>query len=234
MSRLYFFGDSWTSEKCEVEKLIDRNQYQPEMEVKSIPAMIGESLGVTYENFSLPGSSQMYMLDRLIKTDISTNDHAFFFLTAPSRRFYLDSDANKVNTFVDDNKAAVNDFQDAWLSSLVCYALFKFCQECGARAWFVNLFNVAWFREADNALWNAIPDECWILPRDRCVVSELFDPEFFINYQEYKNSDFYDWLKNENQQVHKYVRPCFEHPNLTGRKKIADYVIAKLKCYQTK
>ena len=57
---------------------------------------------------------------------------------------------------------------------------------------------------------------------------ELFDPEHFGQFEEFVNSDFYDWLKLDNQQVNHFIRPCQHHPNLNGRRKIAEIVAAKL------
>jgi hypothetical protein len=59
-------------------------------------------------------------------------------------------------------------------------------------------------------------------------VLQFFDPEYFFQFEECKNSDFYDWLNSGNAQVKQFIKPCNEHPNLSGRRKIAEIVSNKL------
>ena len=225
---IYFFGDSWPSEICEVERLYEQGVYVLSTPPRSIPVLVGEMLDTVVINKSVSGSSQMDMFHQLINTDLVPGSDAVFLLTAPSRRFFFADDGTSVNTFVDNNRDAINEYQDSWLCSQVCYMIYNYCKSKNVNAWFVNSFNVPWSLEFDNALWNEIPESCWLLPKTKCIVSELFDPLHFSQYEEFRNSDFYDWLQTENRNVSEFIRPCGEHPNMAGREKIAKFIGDKL------
>jgi len=230
MTTLYFFGDSWSSEKCEVERLFSAGQYMTNESIKSYPAMVSDRLNLPYKNFSKSGSSQPHLIQQLLESDIKPGDHAVFSLTAGSRRFYYDDDGKPHNIFVDKNIEAINDYQDCWQSGWVCYTLYQYCQQNSIYCWFLNMFNVSWSEQVHHPLWNLIPDQNWILPKTQCVL-QVFDPDHFAKFQEYKNSDFYDWLHTNNTQVKQFIRPCNEHPNLLGRRKITEIVSNKLSAH---
>ena len=227
MTTLYFFGDSWSTETGEPEKLFKSGRYNINDPIKCYPAVVSDSLNVPYKNYSLNGSSQTHLIQQLIGSDISAGDHAIFSLTACSRRFYYNDKGIGVNTFVDANVAAINDYQDSWQSAWVCYTLYQYCQQHLITCWFIGMFNVSWSTQTHHPLWNLTPDTCWILPKNQCVL-ELFDPEYFSQREEYINTDFQDWLDTNNPQVNQFIRPCENHPNQAGRQKIAGIVAGKL------
>ena len=230
LPRLHFFGDSWTSEKCELEKLIEQGKLAgPAL---SVPALVASKLQLPYTNYSLPASSQEEMIYRMKDAKMQPGDHAVFALTAPSRRFYLDSH-NKVNRlFVDNNPDAVNDFSDSWKSACACYIFYSTCQSQGVIPWLLSTFNVSWMPETKNHIWNLIPDQIWIIPKNKCIIATDFDPEWFDKYaKEYRNSDFFDWLETKNEQVNKFIYPCQVHPNQEGRKVIADQIVKAIARY---
>lgn len=218
---LYFFGDSWSSEYCEVERLVKDNKYIPTTPVKSIPGIVSSLTSLPYKNFSVTGSSQIDMLYQLQNSGVNHNDIAIFFLTAPSRRFYLDDLGNTKNLQIDSNKFAINDFNDTWLSSVACFSLYKYCVDRNATPYFINSFNVSWYADIQMHLWKEIPDNRWIISKNKCIVSEWFDPAFYGENYEYRNDDFYRWLSSKNMNVQKYIYPCKEHPNMEGRSLIA-------------
>ena len=227
MNTLYFFGDSWSSEACEVEGLAKRSNHFKNEIIQSYPAMVSDLLNMPYKNYSKPGSSQPHMIHQLLTSDIGPGDHAIFSLTAGSRRLYFDEQGVDVNIPVDKNVDAINEYQDCWQAAWVCYTLYQYCQQHSISCWFMSTFNVSWSKQTHQPLWNLVHDHCWILPKNHCVL-ELFDPEHFGQFEEFVNSDFYDWLKLDNQQVNHFIRPCQHHPNLNGRRKIAEIVAAKL------
>jgi hypothetical protein len=217
---LYFFGDSWPAEGGELERIYEKK-------FKSYPAMISDILDIPYINHAQSGTSQMDMILKLISSKASTGDHAIFSMTASSRRFYFDDNGTTKNTSVDQSPEQVNDYQDSWLSALSCYTILNYCAAKQIHAWFINTFNVSYKSKWAHPLWNMIPDNPWILPKDTCVVQMLFDPKQFSHG--YDDSDFYDWLQSNNAQVQQYIRPCLDHPNLTGRQRIAQVIAEKIK-----
>ncbi len=220
MKTVHFYGDSWTLE------------YDPEKLIKDCvgyPSTIGKLLDVPVINHGVGGNSQMSMVDQFIRSNINPGDHAVFSLTSPSRRFYFNDNGQGINTTVDKNKESINDYQDSWVSALTCYSLINLCHLKQCQPWFVNLFNVSYQQEWAHPLWNLIPQEVWLLPPNRCLVQDVFDPEWFSQFEIFRNSDFYDWLNTNNQAVNNYIRPCSHHPNLRGKNAIAEFLANKLK-----
>ena len=249
---LHFFGDSWSAEFSELEwiykikvqekmlaeneddysyasKFVKYSDYDlPNEQPKSYPRLIGEILNLEYKNYSKGASSQMYMLDSLVKSEIKENDHAIFSLTSPARRFYYTENGETQNTFADTDVNRVNDIEDNWLAAVCCFSIYSYCKQNGVIPWFISTFNVSSNQgEKPHKLWAEIPDDRWIIDKQRCVVQELFDPEHFSStYEEfwYRNSDWVDWLNKNNEQVKKYIRPCYDHPNQHGRRIIAEKI----------
>jgi len=85
---------------------------------------------------------------------------------------------------------------------------------------FTNIDNM------NNILWDIIPDESWLIPKNANVVSQLFGGD--NNVWEHEGNLF-DWIMTENDAVKKYIRPCKAHPNLEGHQKIAEYIASELK-----
>ena len=220
MNTIHFYGDSWTIEKDSEELIKSCVGY---------PSMVGEMLSTPIRNHAISGNSQLGMVDQFISSSISPGDHAVFSMSAPSRRFYLDEIGKRKNIPVDFNKESVNDYQDSWLSAITCAMLVDLGKKRDCRIWFVNLFNISYQEEWAHPLWKDISDENWLLPPDRCLIQEVFDPTWFSQFEIFRNSDFFDWLDTNNEQVVKCIRPCYNHPNLEGRKRIAVFIKDKLK-----
>jgi len=228
MTTLYFFGDSWSSEYCEIERLVASKRIILDQPLQSYPTMIGTLMQFPVKNLSQPGSSQSSLIEKLLQSDVTSGDHAVFSLTAPSRRMYYNDQGQSINTFTSSIKESLNDYDDSWQSALTCYTLYKLCQEKSVGCWFISTFNISYNPDFCHSLWDYIPDSAWLIPKDRCVVQTEFDPEFFGRYKDYKNSDFYEWLNTNNNQVHKCIKPCEQHPNLYGRQLIANKIAQEL------
>lgn len=216
---IHFFGDSWPAENGEYNDIMMKK-------FDSYPVMVGKLTNCDVKNHALSGSSQEHMILQFLKSDICPGDTAVFSLTAPSRRFLLDDQNNEKHLSVDGNKEGVNDYNDHWISFRTILLLYQMCQSQNITPWFINTFNVCYVEAYDNGFWSMIPEECWILPKDKCIINMLFDQNFFQRYNEYRNSDFYEWLSTDNEQVKKFIRPCQDHPNLEGRKIIAEKIAA--------
>lgn len=229
MPVLYFFGDSWTSEKCEVEDLYRRGIYRPEKPIQSVPAIVSEITGLDHRNYSVPGSSQEHMLYRLLESDIKSGDHAIFALTAPSRRFFLDDDATPTSVH-HDAVSSINDHNDSWRASCAVNGFYQQCIIKGVTPWFFCLFNRSRFdnNEVLKKNWERVPADRWLLPPTTCAVAEWVDPGWFARFEEYMNSDFYDWLRSDSPEVSRMIHPCQEHPNLEGRWAIARKIAEKI------
>jgi hypothetical protein len=229
MTALYFFGDSWSAEYSELERLVDSKQLILNKPLESYPTMVGRMLGLPIKNLSKPGSSQASLIHQLLKSDISAGDHAIFSLTAPSRRMYFNDQGQPIDVFAADFKEALNDYDDSWHAALACYTLYKLCQEKLINCYFLSTFNVSYSPDTCHPFWKHIPDSLWLIPKEKCAAQTEFDPEYFNQYKFYKNSDFYDWLSTNNNQVNQCIRPCNEHPNLRGRELIAIKIAQELK-----
>jgi len=224
---LHFFGDSWTAEQCELERFVQQGKFLHP--TKSVPALVSEELKLSYINYSRSGSSQSEMIYYLSKAHMKPGDHAVFCLTAPSRRFYLDHDNHCNSSYVDSIKDAINDFHDSWISACTCYMFNSLCINANVKPWFFSTFNVSWSKDTHNNIWDQIPSNNWIIPKNQCVIATNFDPEWFGRFTEFKNTDFFDWLKTRNEQVKKYIYPCEQHPNMEGRKTIASIICNSLR-----
>ena len=214
---MYFFGDSWSAESGEYNSIMKQD-------FDSYPTMIGKLLGQSICNCSLPGSSQEHMIVQFLSSKIKAGDHAVFSLTTPSRRMYYNDNNEICHLFVDSNKDGINDYNDQWRSSNALTVLYHLCMSKNIKPWFICTFNVTCVEDYGNQLWSTIPDDCWLLPKNQCVIEKIFDPEYFNKYDEFKNSDFQEWLDTENSKVQTYIRPCVNHPNLEGRKIIAQTI----------
>ena len=221
MTTLYFFGDSWPEGSSEDGK-------NPVIE--SYPTLVGQYLNLPIRNCSVGGTSQSDMIQQLLNCDIKAGDQAIFSLTSGARKFYYDKNGNPINASSEiamKHLDLSNDFNDTWLAAQTCYILYYYCRERLITPWFINTFNIAYHKNYHHKLWESIPDTPWIIPKDHCVI-EQFDPEFFGQWEDFRNSDFNDWLDTNNQQVQYYIRPFYNHPHTNGRKKIAEIIAEKL------
>lgn len=217
MTTLYFFGDSWSAEG----PLEGRKEVIP-----SYASLVGQCLDLPVSNHSLSGSSQPDMIQQLLHSGIQPNDVAIFSLTAQFRQFYYDQNGNKINLSMPEEMAmldTVNDYNGVWQSAQTCYTLYSICQQWNIHCCFLNTFNVCYLKSYHHKLWELIPDDLWILPKDQCVVQQ-FDSVYFGQYEEFRNSDFNDWINSNNSQVQYYIRPYFNHPHINGRTKIAEII----------
>ena len=230
MTILHFFGDSWPTENGEYESIARRTVTPEEFaKIESYPKMVSRALNIPYKNHSVQGSGIAHMIPQLLDSGITSGDHAIFSLSTPSRSFYYNSAGTVIHQYAYEqlDQETVNDFNESWLSAWACYTLYKICQDQNINVWFMAVFDVPYQPDYHHKLWNQIPSDCWILPKDQCVVS-LFDPEYFSQWATWRNSNFHEWLKNNNTQVKTYIRPCQDHPNPLGKRLIADIIINKL------
>jgi hypothetical protein len=224
MTVLHIFGDSWAAENSELEKLYSGGKI--DSPPQSFARLTAELCGLQYLCHARGGASQADMFLQLQHSKIQSQDVAVFLLTSPSRRTYFDDQGKQFTISVDLQKQYVNDHQDSWLSSLHCFAMQQFCLSNNVTPLFVSTFNVNYVELC--SLWEHIPKHHWILPPTTCMVRELFDPEWFGQYDIYRNNDFYDWLHSQSPGVQKYIRPCNDHPNMAAREVMASVVASAI------
>ena len=221
---LYFFGDSWTAEQGELELWHKTKNITPTETLQSYPAIVANCLGLPYKNFGLRGSSQFDMVHQFLNSDIQPGDHAVFALTASARRFFYSENKKNNSIGIDTNKAAVNSYQDSWLSGLTCFTLCQLAREKQVSVWFFAAFDRIWEEFDYHPIWDSVPDSVWLIPKNQSALAE-FDPEFFSIPT---RSELYTWLRSGRDSVEQYIRPCDDHPNMNGRKKIANIVALAL------
>ena len=220
MATIYFFGDSWPV-GCELELATQ----------KPYPKLVGEMLTIPTVNCATGGSSQLEMLPKLLSSQIQPNDVAIFALTSPSRRFYYESNPTNCSDPIitwDFSLTTVNDFNDTWMAGLSVYALYSWCLQHQVTPYFFNLFTTSYNTEFHHLIWEEIPEDVWMLPKDTCVARELYDPEWYKQWDTLRNGDFADWLVTNNTQVNKYIKPCINHPNQAGHLVIAEMIVDHL------
>jgi hypothetical protein len=205
MTMLHVFGDSWAAEVNEPEFLYQSGKTN--VKPQTLASLIAQQCDLEYRCHAVNGSSQAGMFRQLEQSNISANDVGVFFLTSPSRRTYFTDQGESRTLPVDLQPQYVNDYH--------CFAMQEFCIKNHAHPLFVSTFNVNYVEL--NSLWNHVDRQYWMLPPDTCVVRELFDPIWFQQYDVYRNSDFFDWLKSDVDGVQKFIRPCQGHPNMQGR-----------------
>lgn len=224
MTVLHIFGDSWADENSEPEGLYNRGVI--DTPPQSFAKLTAELCGLQYRCHARGGASQADMFLQLQNSNIQSQDVAVFLLTSPSRRTYFDDQGKQFTMAVDLQEQYVNDHQDSWLAALHCFAMQQFCVTNNVTPLFVSTFNVNYVELSP--LWEQIPKHNWILPPTTCMVRELFDPEWFGQYNTYHNNDFYDWLHSGSPGVQKYIRPCKDHPNMAAREVMAGVVASAI------
>lgn len=221
---LHVFGDSWAAEVSEPETLYSAGH--TDVEPVSVSKLIADQCGLDYECHARGGASIADMLIQLNNSGIREGDHAVFFLTSPSRRTYFNEHGQSKTLAVDLQPNYVNDHQDSWLAAVHCLAMQHICEQVGVEPWFVSTFNVNYTQLSP--LWKHVERSYWLLPPETCVVRELFDLTWFGQWKTYSNSDFYDWLQSGSPGVSQFVRPCQDHPNMQGRRAMADLVVKNI------
>lgn len=212
---IYFYGDSWPA-GCELEN--DQGLDNPDL---AFPALIGQALESTIVNQAVTGSSVSRMIEMFLDSDFKTNDIAIFCLTARTRRMYRTKDNNMVEEQYNPDEKYVNPYEDERVTAQACSLLYFLSKSQNVVPYFFNQFDTPRF---DDRISTVIPDSNWIIPRNHSILSWIFDPVFFNRFADHQNGDFLEWLDQDCELVHRYIRPCTAHPNLKGHQAIADLI----------
>jgi hypothetical protein len=225
MTSIYLFGDSWAEEHGEYEQIYS---FAGAKEIPvSLSTLISQHCNLKCFCHAQGGASQFDILIQLLNSNIQANDVAIFVLTSPSRRTYFDDQGTTKTVMRDHSPEGISDYHDSWSSAVLCFSMYQYCVSQDIVPLFINTFNIQYNELCP--LWKCIPTQNWILPSDSCVVRELFDPDWFKQYEVYKNNDFSDWLASKSNNVDAYIRPCLWHPNITGRRAMADTIAMAVK-----
>lgn len=223
---LHFFGDSWPAAGGEIYNYLLKTQG---IKTDSYPTMVGKILDMPVKNYAVSGSSQQHMIIQILSSNLLPGDHAIFSMTCPAREMYYNDQNQLVRTMISPNKDGINDYQDSWRSANVCFMLYHYCKSRQVHPWFINMFTVSSYEKTKHPLWDEIPEFNWLIPKHECIVQTDFDPAFFNRHADHRNSDYWDWLNDNNAQVQKYIRPCESHPNLEGKELIAKKIAKEIK-----
>jgi hypothetical protein len=216
---IWFYGDSWPG-GCELEPGPDQTTQD-----LAFPAMVSKLLNQPVINKSVWGSSQEFMLEALLDSDVQPGDVAVFCCTVRTRRTYRTAD-NKFNDVQwQTDETHVNDYEDERVSAQTLALAYYMTLTRQATPYFFNQFDSV--RYVDK-MYNEIPDDAWLIPKNHSVLSAIFDPEYFARWDHHKRHNFYTWMDTENAAVKRYIRPSKGHPNLRGHQAIAEFVATEL------
>lgn len=234
--RIGFFGDSFTAG---AEAGADLNAPygtatglsadRPEF---AFPSYFDNSI-----NLGTSGGSNDFFVDQLV-ANLTNIDVAVFCLTDANRRLYYDQDlclnGMRVNEKQFGDNGGIgdmlseeisrlsNDTFDDYQCSRICALLYLLCIANNIKPYFVNVFCS---QLGKSQLWNIIPEDCWIIPKNQCILNYCCnDTNSFVENPSHFPFSFRDWLDSNNEDVKKYIRPCDYHFNKSGHKVVADFL----------
>ena len=216
---IWFYGDSWPG-GCELEP--EPGQTTQDL---AFPARVGTLLQTDVVNKSVWGSSQEFMLEALLDSDLQPGDLAIFCCTVRTRRTYRTADNRFKDVQWQTDENLVNDYEDERVSAQALALAYHMTLSRQATPYFFNQFDTV--NHVDK-MYLEIPDQHWLIPMRHSVLSALFDPEYFAQWDNHKRHNFYTWMDTESSTVKKYIRPCNGHPNLHGHQTIAEFIANEL------
>jgi hypothetical protein len=216
---IWFYGDSWPA-GCELAQ--DGNGDDPS---RAFPTIVGQLLKTDIINKAVTGSSQEYMIEAFLESSVQKNDIVIFCCTAKTRRLYRTTDGTLFDVQFNPDETYVNPYEDERVSSHCCALLYHLAISRGATPYFLNQFDSSRYTDL---MYNEIPTHCWLIPNQESILSCLFDPDFFHQWDHHHNGNFQEWLSTESDLVKKYIRPCQAHPNMVGHRVIANFIADQL------
>jgi hypothetical protein len=237
--KFYWFGDSWVKGD-ELEKILPTDSWQK----SAFPQLVSDYYGAECVNLGINGQGAdnlPWEFSKIVSTIDPDKDVVFFFLSSDTRTWMFDEQGRlcwigPYPGFVPQNahpyweqylKYFDNSHQRAYNYDRAVDLLYFWCKSLNITCYFSNIFTTQ-----TQPLMDHTDLQCWLLPRDQCIATSIIP---FIdndggsvlvnNIPKFKNQQW------ELQKVHveKYIRPLNCHPNVDGHKKIADFIIDKLK-----
>lgn len=210
---VWVFGDSWPA-GCELKS----SEF-------AFPTLIEQQLNVPVKNLSIIGTSQETMIEQFHDSQIESGDVAIFSCTAKTRRVYRTKHnlLDEIQFTVDEQY--VNPYEDERVSAQCCSLLYYMTIARGGTPYFLNQFDTSVF---DERMWKEIPEQHWLIPKDKSIISMLFDPDYFNRWNNHTSGDWSFWLDDNNSYCKKYIRPLDAHPNQLGHQVIADFIVSSL------
>jgi hypothetical protein len=234
--KFYWFGDSWVFGD-ELEKEVpDPNNY-------TFAQLVSNHFGATNVNLSSNGSSIDNIPIEFSKIASNINpeiDCVFFFLTAAHRVSMFDDTGNLKNILPSNYKEAhkVHDYSDQWykyfdtpLQRTYNYdktinLLYLWCQHIGVKCYFSNIFTTEL-----SLIIDCTPESAWLLPKNTCIAEYILPvidtTDYRLITEDHPDLTNDQWNAQE-PYVKKYIRPCFQHPNVAGHQEIATQLIKLL------
>ena len=236
--KFYWFGDSWVAGD-ELYKIVPSDIHQQ----YAFPKLVSDHHGAECINLGKNGYSPdilPYLFSDIVDQIDPVVDKIFFFLSADSRTWmfneqgkiswigtnpgFLPKNAhiyhNEWMKFFDNPQQRIYNYDRA------VNLLYFWCKNLGVDFYLSNIFTTA-----EQSIMDHTTDDAWLVPRDRCIaecILTFFDKEYgqvIVNdVPELLNEQW----KIQKLQVEKYIKPCIQHPNIQGHRRIADYIIELL------
>ena len=225
MNKIYIYGNSWVR-GCELSQFVpEMNHAGKDVPYLAFPARLQELLNIEVINRGVTGSSVVTMVYQFIEQIPSTDDLAIFCCTAKTRRTFFTEDGNKVeHQFLMDDMIR-NNREDHEVHARTLTLLYLLCKNYNVPCYFLHEFDTY---NIDNPVLNVIPEDNWLIPKNKSICSEVFDNEFFNIYDNHHMGNFLEWIESKNENSKEYIKPCVAHPNIKGHQAIAEYISNQL------
>ena len=223
MQNIYVYGDSWVS-GCELGRFLNKDPGSDAPEL-AFPAQLQNFLNVPVKNKGITGSSTTTMLYQFLEELPRPKDIAIFCCTAKTRRLYFTKQGRKQEEQFTTDELLCNEYEDHEVTGRILSLLYLLCKEKNITPYFLNLFDTI---NLDNKLLSIIPNDNWLISKNQSVCSEIFDKEYFNQWDNHHNGNFREWIASNNASAIKYIKPCIAHPNLEGHNSIATYIAKEL------
>jgi hypothetical protein len=234
--KYYWFGDSWVCGD-ELEKQV------PYSEVVShtFSQLVSDRYGAKNINLGENGSSIDVIPLKFweVYSDINPEvDRVFFCLTANHRVSMFDESGQLLNILPGGytNHHRLHPYVDQWYKYFdskyqrtynfdkTLGLLYLWCQRLNIKCYFLNIFTTI----NDMLMTNIIPEDAWLIPSHRCLAESIF--MYINNYDLMSDGSHFTVEQWQQQQIamEMYIKPNWQHPNILGHKKIAQYLITLL------
>lgn len=247
-----WFGDSWVigselavhygksdfSSKFfpTMKHKLDDNPYECEARPDlSFAGLVSKKRKSIYFNFAIEGGSYnfaYYQLMQFCKKYKSRLSDVTVFLgtTGQTRDFALDL-LNIEHHFIphvfkdihsrfEDKKSDIK--FSIYDSTVVLNAFYQACYYYNLKLVIIPIWCI--FEEKTQIY--AVPDDAWLIPRNRTIVEETIFQDYPMSNIEPESENHNSLLSSHRQN--KYIYPCLVHPNKEGHEKIASRIIELL------
>jgi len=237
MKKFYWFGGSWVygTELDSSKKFIENNPSS-----LAFPKLVSDHFDAECINLSEYSSSldQMVLKFANVKNQFDSHSMVFFCIPPLHRISFLDDHDNFKNVGVHNQynknphpytnewfKYFDNDNQRIYHSDCLINMLHFWCKQINVQHYFFN----DTYSKTKTKL-EDVHDSAWLIPRHKCLgqaILPLLNSSNELLMHDDSDVQYNDWLE-QLSFIETYIRPNWVHPNATGHKVLADYIIEKL------